>query len=509
VSGNKKRKRQSKPKRTIPSSVSIDAVATALTSEHDGEFDLPSEELARFADAISARHENILRLRPEIERDAHHWISETKANHVDWYPLAIAPPSTMPRPSRTIDYAAGEYYLQDAGSLLALAAAEADTDSLRGQLICDLCAAPGGKASGLLEAITEPAPTIPSGVLDRNAKPRGFLLANEPIRSRVAPLAYNLARTGSDQYAITSEDPESLAEKFAGIFDFVLVDAPCSGQALMARGKQSAGAVQSAQIELNARRQNRILRAAVQLLRPGGRLVYSTCTFAIEENEAQVRFLVDELAMQPSPVQRLANYQTEIRSAPSSDVVSCSYRLWPHRHGCAGSFAARLRRPLLDEEPNIDLDRDLAEDSWRRSTTSRSRDESMVPSDATYQLPFLIRPDDSNHRWQLRDWIIDAHTADAPDWVAEPFVIGPEVAHRTGSTWKPSHAASLRRGELTADVPAIEVDDEVAELYLSGQTIPAGGSSGWQIVRHAGRALGWIKSDGRIGKNHLARFART
>lgn len=510
-------KRPSKrPKRGSNDSanLSVEAVGESLKCEVGGEVALPEAEITQLCEAIVARHENVLRMRRDVlncKDNLSTDLADTvlgpdrESRVVPWYPMAMHPSPEMTRPSRTIDYAAGEFYLQDAGSLLALAAAQADTDQLRGKLICDLCAAPGGKASGLLEAIDEPyrlAETTPDEVIP----PRGFLLANEPIRSRVAPLAYNLARTGSDQYAITSEDPEVLADKFPGLFDFVLVDAPCSGQALVARGKQSATAVQTSQIELNRLRQNRILAAAERLLRPGGTIVYSTCTFAIKENEGQVRFMMEELGLTASPVQRLVDYRSDLPISFPGEALQCSYRLWPHRSACAGSFAARLAKPAAAE--TADLDRDRIDASWRRSTTSRSRDDAMVPRDAIEQLPFLICPDDRRHRFQLRDWIIDANAPDAPDWVNEQFVIGPEVAHRTGSTWKPSHAAAIRRNAAIEGITSLDVDDATASMYLSGQTIPATEQTGWQIVRHRGRPLGWIKSDGRIGKNHLARFAR-
>ncbi|MFG0290041.1 MAG: RNA methylase, NOL1/NOP2/sun family protein [Rhodopirellula sp. JB044] len=518
----KKRKSKSAQKRSSKrnpnrswqrSEISRDAVAVALTTQRDGEIPMPPDELEQLCVAITQRNDNVLRMRSEVLQSAERlasgelrsWLREKRdVRAVDWYPTAVESPDDLPRPSRTIDYAAGEFYLQDSGSLLALAAAQADTFQLRGKLICDLCAAPGGKASGLLEAIDEPYHVDQS-------QPRGFLLANEPIQSRIAPLSYNLSRTGSDQYAITNEDPEALAEKFPGLFDLVLVDAPCSGQALVAKGKQSPTAVQLSHIELNSGRQNRILEAAEKLLRPGGTLVYSTCTFAVKENEAQVRFMIDRLGLTPAPVQRLANYQTDLLNPPNEDVLRCSYRLWPHRTACAGSFAASLAKPLGDEP--ADQDRDCKQAPWRRSTTSRSRDQSMVPREAVDQLPFLMRLDDSRHHYQLRDWIIDANAPDAPDWVHEDFVLGPEVAHRAGTTWKPSHASAIRRTSAIDGVPSIEVDDETALQYLTGETIPIAepensNRTGWMIVRHHGRPLGWIKSNGRIGKNHLARHAR-
>lgn len=463
--------------------VSTAAIAASLRSASVGDIQFDDSELDELTTAIATRHENVLRYR----RDRKPTADASHLRPVPWYSSAgwlSTDDASSPRPSRTIDYAAGDYYLQDAGSLLALAAV--DTDAIHGKIVLDLCAAPGGKAGGLLEALSQPLSEKHEGTIS-SSPPRGFLLANEPIGSRIAPLAYNLARTGADQYAITNLDPETLADRLPGVFDCVLVDAPCSGQAMMARGKQSATAVAESQIAINAARQRRILLAAERCLRPGGRLIYSTCTFAVAENEEQVRFMIDECGLSPAPVQALAN-----RASP---LIEAAYRLWPHRDGCAGSFAASMSRPEQVGDPEQNRRQDL----WARMTA-----QSGPPDDAVDQLSFLFTSLQS--RYQTRDWIIDAYPIDGPDWTSEDYVIGPEVAHRTGTTWKPSHAAALRR-QTSDSVPRLAVDDETAMAYLSGQAIAAT-DRGWQIVEHQGRPLGWVKGDGRIGKNHLPTHAR-
>lgn len=455
--------------------VSPEAIRASLRSECLGDLALSEAELEELARAVSIRHDNSLRIRRDRTG-----VFPIATQPVPWYPNAVWPrdPGAY-RPSKSIDYAAGDYYLQDAGSLLALAAASTDSDDLQGKIVLDLCAAPGGKAGALLEAID---PTESS-----SRRERGFLLANEIIGSRLAPLAYNLARTGSDRYAITNLDPDVLADRLPGVFDVIIVDAPCSGQAMMARGKQSATAVAETQIATNVARQRRILKAADRLLRPGGRLIYSTCTFAVAENEEQIRFLVDELTFRPAPVQSLVPY--------ASPLADAAYRLWPHRHACAGSFAASLEKP----ESGAPEEHHRRSDFWARSKSTAA-----APVDAMEQLPFLFA---SNAIWyQARDWIVDGFPDDAPAWTSEDYITGPEVAHRTAATWKPSHAAALRHHYLL-DVERMELDDQTARMYLSGQAIPATGR-GWQIVEHQQRPLGWIKGDGRIGKNHLPTHAR-
>ena len=217
------------------------------------------EDLDAFTRGVFEKHPSAIRMKFGTDQ----LTINAPLQSIDWYPQGKRCIDPNIRLSRTIDYAAGDFFLQDAGSLLALAACDADQESKSPKLVCDLCAAPGGKASALLESIGD-----------------GFLLANESIQSRIPPLAFNLARTGVGRYAISSMDPDDLADKLGGIFDLVLVDAPCSGQALLGRGKQSLAAITSAQVEHSAARAKRILAAALKLLRPGGQLVFSTCTFA-------------------------------------------------------------------------------------------------------------------------------------------------------------------------------------------------------------------------------------
>ncbi len=367
-----------------------------------------------------------------------------------------------PKPSRFLSYAAGDYFVQDAGSLLALAAAGADNDSLQGRLVCDLCAAPGGKATALVEAIGE----------------SGFLLANEVIGSRLGALQLNLARTGSDRYGVSNLDPAILADHLDGVFDLVLVDAPCSGQAMLGRGKQQTASLSSKQIGHSAVRQTRILDAAIRLLRNGGKLVYSTCTFAEAENELQISRLIASDLARPDPIDALAPYQT---------LDGC-YRLWPHRHDCDGAFAASLRINRADVAGN----RPFA-----------PRNESRVPD----VLSAWYRDYQDAVRIHQTDSIIYGWPRDVPDWIEQFAVAGPELAHLVGQTWKPSHAAALRRVPRAMPQLGIEIDAPTAKQFMRGEAIVCNGSD-WLVVRLGGRPLGWIKASGGIGKNHLPKSAR-
>jgi 16S rRNA C967 or C1407 C5-methylase (RsmB/RsmF family) len=196
---------------------------------------------------------------------------------------------------------AGLGFLQEAGAMEAvemLAPRE-------GERVLDLCAAPGAKSTQIGECLAG----------------RGWLVANDPQRARAAKLDALLARHGIANVSVHSTDPERLARVLPAAFDAILVDAPCSGESLFAKRKEQRSDVRDSEVSACARRQKSILASAAAMLAPGGRILYSTCTYSREENEDVVE---DFLA-------RAGNFRLER-----------SQRRWPHKDGVAGGFAALL-----------------------------------------------------------------------------------------------------------------------------------------------------------------------
>ena len=172
------------------------------------------------------------------------------------------------RPGRHPWHHAGVFYAQEPSA----AAPAALLDVRPGQWVADLCAAPGGKTSQLAASL----------------QGQGLLLANEFMASRAEVLRQNLERMGVANALVTNEDTARLAAAWPGCFDRVLVDAPCSGEGMFRRDPQSREAWTDAAPRGCRKRQGEILDAAAKLVRPGGRLLYSTCTFNGEENEGSV-----------------------------------------------------------------------------------------------------------------------------------------------------------------------------------------------------------------------------
>ncbi|MBM4000551.1 MAG: hypothetical protein FJ297_13620 [Planctomycetes bacterium] len=429
--------------------------------------ELTGESLRSFADAIGAPTDACVRLHPAVCAEGLPFASDPVPWHARgrWVRRAD-------RPGARVAFAAADYYVQDAGSLLVPTLAGVRP----GEFVCDLCAAPGGKATAALEDLAG----------------EGWLLANETVHSRHPPLRFNLARHGAANFLVSRLDPESLAADRIARFDVVLVDAPCSGQSLVGRGKQSLSAFEPATIEHCARRERRILEAAADLVRPGGRLVYATCTFSHDENEGLVgAFLADHREWRPSPVAELAPWRVP-------EYEAC-YRLWPHRDRCAGAFASRIER-----EPDSAAPVDGPIEAEPRSARGARR---LRWASAPREAVEWGEPAESGGLWIAENDRVVWWPRRPPDWMLAVMHDGPEFAFRKQTTWFPSYALAMRRDRSWIPARRAELDLSAAERYVMGEPIRSA-DRGWAVAVTGGRALGWLKGDGRLARNHLPKPGR-
>lgn len=271
----------------------------------------------------------VLQDRPEIK-------AFPKERPLPWQPPFVVRVVESFKASKHPLYAKGAFYSLDFSSVFAASVMLAIDETPR--RVLDLCASPGGKA-----------------VFAWRAFQPELLVANEPIRNRVKFLRGNLERCGIERSVITALDPSVFGRKAADAFDLVIVDAPCSGQSLYAKGETAEGAFDPKMIDINVSRQRRILGNAARCVRPGGHLLYMTCTFSRKENEKVVEWLRGEYPeFQPVEVADLREFQ----SAYSEDPA---YRLFPQNGLGAGAYACLLRRdgemkeelPSLDEMPVV------------------------------------------------------------------------------------------------------------------------------------------------------------
>lgn len=248
-----------------------------------------------------------------------------------WQPDFVDVPPADARPGRDPLHDAGALYCLDLSSVFA---ARPLTDlPPRPELVVDVCAAPGGKSVFAWRALSP-----------------GLLVANETIGKRLGPLSGNLTRCRVAPAVLASLDPSRLAPCAEAAADVVLVDAPCSGQSLLARGVANPGCFHEVTVSQNAGRQRRIVAESARMVAPGGWLLYTTCTFSKEENEDVVRWLRRQRPdLEPQTVPAL-----DCHRSPHADFPC--YRLWPHEDAGAGAFACLLRR--ADDGPRGVLYRD-------------------------------------------------------------------------------------------------------------------------------------------------------
>lgn len=236
------------------------------------------------------------------------------------------------RPSFTYDpiFQAGAYYVQEASSMFLEQFAQGFLANIPEPVVLDLCAAPGGKSTHLLSMM----------------EGRGVLIANEIIANRNAALRQNIAKWGAYNALVTQNDPNDF-QRLEGVFDLIIVDAPCSGEGMFRKDNNAIAEWNENNVETCIYRQEEILTAILPALKPGGLLIYSTCTFEPGENIHRIEWLTREYALQCiKPAQTFE--ENGVTSITSGDAVG--YAFYPHKTNGEGFFIAALQKPLSDSD---------------------------------------------------------------------------------------------------------------------------------------------------------------
>lgn len=365
------------------------------------------------------------------------------------------------RPGLHPYHEAGVYYLQEASAMASAALLEPQP----GEIILDLCAAPGGKSTQIAGRM----------------QGQGLLVSNEIHPKRAKVLSRNIERLGIGNAVVTGEAPAALADRFPGFFHRIMVDAPCSGEGMFRKEEAAITDWSEENVEMCARRQAEILDCAAAMLRPGGRLVYSTCTFAPQEDEEAVEaFLARHPEFEAEPVN--APWFQESRPG--------MYRLWPHKLLGEGHFAAVLRKMDCREEiadVNFDQPKPLPKAflSFAKELDIALPDGQAVTfGDTLYWMPPQMP---ALHR--LR--------------VLRP---GLELGALKKDRFEPAHALALWLRHCKNEISLSPESKELA-AYLHGEAIPCA-ERGWCLVKAGAYSLGWGKGDGNQLKNHYPKGLR-
>ena len=363
------------------------------------------------------------------------------------------------RPGLHVYHEAGVYYLQEASAMAPVAL----LDPKPGERVCDLCAAPGGKTTQIAGRMLG----------------RGFLVCNEINPKRAKILSRNIERMGVANALVTNEHPETLASRFPGFFDRVLVDAPCSGEGMFRKEEAAVTDWSQETVQMCARRQREILDSAARLVRPGGRLVYSTCTFAPEEDEETVAaFLEAHPEFTPEPVEAPWFVPGE----------NASYRMWPHKLLGEGHFAAVLRKTRGESGEVPACPGGKCPKAWE--SFAKELDITLPEGKAvSFGQSLYWAPTELPELNRLK--------------VLRP---GLELGTERKGRFEPAHALALwlKTCAVTESFPP---ESPEMKAYLHGDVVPSG-KKGWCLVQAGGYAIGWGKGDGSVLKNHYPKGLR-
>ncbi|MBA4548854.1 RsmF rRNA methyltransferase first C-terminal domain-containing protein [Thermoactinomyces intermedius] len=400
---------------------------------------------------------------------------------VPWCPPAFYYDHERDRPGKHVYHAAGLYYIQDAS---AMAPAEA-LSAKPGEKILDLCAAPGGKTTQLASQM----------------QGKGVLVANEIDGKRIKALVENLERCGVTNAIVLNETPAHLAARFPQYFDGILIDAPCSGEGMFRKDPETATRWSLKAVEKCAELQYEILTAAAPMLRPGGRLVYSTCTFNPTENEQVIAaFLKNHPGFEIKSIQAAPHYQPAHPEWAGNRVPALNQacRLWPHHLKGEGHFVVLMEKKEEQEtrktrpgkfppvpQPAAKVWKSFIQETYNQ--TDLLEGTFTMYGDHLYQ----VHPDLPSLKG-LR--------------VERP---GRYLGQAKRSHFVPSHALALSSlPEQVKQTCDFQTDDPDLLLYLQGETLPSDLAKGWTLVTVDGYPIGWGKVSGNLLKNHYPKWLR-
>jgi len=370
----------------------------------------------------------------------------------------------------------GLFYFQEPSAMSAAVALPIE----EGDFVLDLCAAPGGKSTQLGAML--------------NGK--GLLVSNEIVKKRAAILSGNIERMGITNAIVTNESPQTLCEKFTGFFDKVLVDAPCSGEGMFRKEPQ---AIEEWSIEHTlscGTRQKNILDSAVKMLKSGGMLVYSTCTFAPCENEEVAEYLISHHNMEIVEIQTLSMLSNGSNEWTKNNTeVSSSKRIFPHLHKGEGHFVALFRKKegfsertlpnsgknTLASKEQIKLYRDFEKEFLNTKLEGYIK----AFGDRLYLLPYDINVDKIHI---LR--------------------YGLELGECKKNRFEPSHALALAlTKEDFKNSISLDLESNDLKKYLQGDVFPSD-AKGYCAVCVGDYPLGWGKASDGVVKNKLPKGLR-
>lgn len=428
----------------------------------------------------------------------------------------------------------GLYYIQEPSAMSAAALLAPNP----GERVLDLCAAPGGKSTQLASYMDQ----------------KGILFSNEINNARCKILAQNVERLGLANVVVTNEDSNDLANHLPEFFHKILVDAPCSGEGMFRKNNEAIKEWSLDNVNICAERQLMILDNAARMLMNHGLLVYSTCTFAPNENEEAIyRFLVNHpefvLVHKEVPQFDSANpmwiRDEFLDRQVDKDILKDSFRLWPHHLDGEGHYAAILfkgnkndyKEYLIQQRETSSKNLSttasnsliLNEETFNNSITSKKKKKDKNNSNKSKNsswgdkssLSLLEEFLDTSLSTEMKDYIIKGNLTLFGDQL---YLLPDQVPNLNGikvlraglhigtfkkNRFEPSHALALFLGKDDVNLTYnLDISDSRVEAYFRGESIQVEEKNGWCLLLVDGMSAGWGKIGNNIMKNHYPKGLR-
>ena len=401
------------------------------------------------------------------------------------------------RPGKSPYHEAGAYYIQEPSAMSVVQV----LDPKPGEVICDMCAAPGGKTTHIAGRM----------------KGLGTLICNEYVTERSRILSRNVERMGISNCCVLNESPETLAAHFTGFFDKIVVDAPCSGEGMFRKEEAAISEWSLDNVQMCAERQMYILENAAQMLKNGGVLVYSTCTFEPSEDEQIIYdFLVKnrdwelietglDVYLEHGRPEWISVSEEDNTEGRIRDSLIKTNRIWPHKQSGEGHFIAKLRKKG-DIAPSINAKIKNSDRTIAKKTKEFLHTELFLSDDFVDLIDENRILNNKDHIY-LRPMYLSDYNLKGVRIVRS----GLELVTINNNRMEPAHALAMALRPENLKYSCC-LNEEDANKYIHGETIAVDydiPSGKWVLVTLNGISLGWGKYVNGIIKNHYPKGLRT
>lgn len=423
-------------------------------------------ELDAFLRSLQTERETSVRLNDKVPFEALSVLRDAGMEEVPWCPDGYY---LKRRPQFTLDplMHAGCYYVQEASSMFLdeVLAQFVRPDSI----VLDMCGAPGGKATLISQFLNE----------------EGLLITNEVVRQRVFILSENIQKWGNGNAVVTHNQARDFGDKAENLFDCVLVDAPCSGEGLFRKDEGAVDEWSLRNVQMCAERQRDILRYVWPALKPGGILIYSTCTYNPSEDEDNALFIRDTLGADVLKVDIDPAWNITLSAR-------AGYHFYPHKTRGEGFYLCVFRKREAPFTPF-------------RAKAEKTRGSKTVDELGELQ-SWLQHPE----RWSIRqsDRFTEAYPTrhkELVDWLSTHFTCvstGFGIGELRGKHVAPQHSLSMLKDFRKEAFPQVELSLEMALAFLRSEAlILPDQPSGYMLMTYQGVPLGFVKNIGNHSNN--------